>query len=85
MTKKIYAIKDMENKRFASWRSAPIGINNEQLWITYNGKLGTDFFTIVTEAEKVVAELKSRIHKVLEIVEVNPNTLSLGKHFLEVI
>lgn len=85
MTKKLYAIKDMENNRFASWLSAPKDEKENQLWITFSGKIGPTFFTVVTEAEKVITELKSRIHKELEIVEVDDDKLPLGQQFLEVI
>ena len=87
----MYAIEDEETGRFLSWRSLPKGeVPNSNLYITYTGKLGTDFFNSPTEAEKCFLLLNTRLHDCnankfirIHIIDINPDILLLGESVIE--
>ena len=85
----MYTIEDEETGRFLSWRSLPKGeVPNSNLYITYTGKLGTDFFNALTEAEKCFLLLNARLHdcnanKFIHIIDIDPNILLLGDSVIE--
>lgn len=84
----MYTIEDEQTGRFLSWRSLPMGDNVPNLYITYTGKLGTDFFTALIEAEKSFLLLNVRLHnckanKFIRIIDINPDILLLGERVIE--
>ena len=87
----MYAIEDQETGRFLSWMSTPIGdVPNSHLYITHTGKLGTDFFKVLIEAEKTFLLLNTRLkdfkaNKFIRIIEVDLDTLPLGESVIEVL
>lgn len=85
MCKQLLVIEDQQTGRYLSWRSAPITEDNQQMFITYTGKIGTDFFSFQQEAEKVLKEIQKRINRVLHIVSINPDELLLGERYIEIL
>jgi hypothetical protein len=87
----MYAITDEETGRYLSRRSVPmIDTNGSTVYVTYDGKLGTEFFGTLYEAEIVLNLLLDRIRscgvlRLLQIVNVNPENLGLGKQFAEIL
>lgn len=86
----MYAIADEETGRYLSCRSVPEDENGNILYVTYSGKIGTDFFVSLIEAEKLLSLLVTRIKdcgalKLLHIVAVSPESLQLGEQIVEFI
>ena len=86
----MYAIADEETGRYLSRWSVPDDEKGNVLYITYSGKIGTDFFSDLIEAEILLNRLLYRIKgcgalKLLQIVEVNPDVLQLGEHITEIL
>lgn len=83
----MYTIADSETGRYLSCLSVPKDEHGKTLYVTFSGKIGPDFFTYWTEAEKVFNSLSDVVgeRKVLSIIEIDPNTLSLGEQFVEVL
>jgi len=86
----MYVIQDKETMRFLSWRSMPDANKkaNSYLYITYSGKLGTDFFETQKSAEIVFNMLQKRneecnFGKLLCIAEINEDELQWGETFME--
>lgn len=87
----MFAITDEETGRYLSRRSlTSVDANGNVVYVTYNGKLGTDFFTSSYEAEKVLNLMLDRIRscgasRLLQIVIVDPDAMVLGQQFVEIL
>lgn len=87
---KYYVIQDQKTGRFLSWQSMP-DANKEgssYLYITYTGKLGTDFFETQEAAETVFNMLQKRnkecnFGKLVHIIKVDAGSLPVGERFIE--
>lgn len=82
---KMWAIMDSKTGRYLNKRSIEID-GNELSYVTYSGKIGTDFAKVKKPLEEIYQSLQKRntIGKSLEIVTVNPDLLPVGKMVLEV-
>ena len=86
----MYVIEDEETGRFLSWRSLPMGSNNissNYLYVTYTGKLGTDFFPTCRCANPILNQLEGtskdiNANLLLNIIEVDVDTLPIGERII---